>query len=78
MFFFVVLEGLVKEFELVHSEFKLNVLNLTLHLVDGFIQTDVYAKPTDSNLYLPYDSCKNSIPYGVALRLKEIVRRTKI
>ena len=63
------------KFELVHSEFKLNVLDLTLHLVDGFIQTDVYAKPTHSHLYLPYESChhmqcKNSIPYGVALRIK--------
>ena len=61
------------KFELV--DFELNVLDLTFHLMDAFIQTDLYAKPTDSHLYLPYESChplqcKNSIPYGVALRIK--------
>ena len=44
------------KFELVHSESKLNVLDVTLHLVDSFIQTDVYSKPTDSHLYLPPSS----------------------
>ena len=48
---------------------------LTLHLRDGFIITDIYAKPTDSHLYLPFYSshpphCKRAIPYGVALRIK--------
>ena len=52
---------------------SLNVLDLTLHLQDGFIITDIYAKPTDSHLYLPFSSshpahCKRAIPYGVALR----------
>ena len=47
----------------------------TLRLENGFISTDVYAKPTDSHLYLPYSSahpthCKNTIPCGVALRIK--------
>ena len=41
------------KFELVFSESHLNVLDVTLHLVDGFIKTDVYSKPTDSHLYLP-------------------------
>ena len=62
------------KFELVHSESSLHVLDLTLHLQDGFIATDIYAKPTDSHLYLPYSSshplhCKRAIPYGVALRI---------
>ena len=62
-------------FELVHSESKLNVLDVTLHLVDGFIQTDVYSKPTDSHLYLPPSSAHpkhvfKAIPFGVALRLR--------
>ena len=39
--------------ELVFSESRLNVLDVTLYLVDGFIKTDVYSKPTDSHLYLP-------------------------
>ena len=42
------------KFELVYSEHTLNVLDLTLHLQDGFIITDIYAKPTDSHLYLPF------------------------
>ena len=41
------------KFELVYSQQTLNVLDVTMHLVDGFIQTDVYSKPTDSHLYLP-------------------------
>ena len=63
------------KFELVYSEHTLNVLDLTLHLQDGFIITDIYAKPTDSHLYLPFSSshpahCKRAIPYGVALRIR--------
>ena len=50
-------------------------MDLTLRLENGFISTDVYAKSTDRHLYLPYSSahpthCKNTIPYGVALRIK--------
>ena len=49
--------------------------DLTLHLQGGFIITDIYAKPTDSHLYLPFSSshpahCKRAIPYGVALRVR--------
>ena len=62
-------------FELVYSENKLNVLDVTLHLVDGFIQTDVYSKPTDNHLYLPPSSAHpkhvfKAIPFGVASRLR--------
>ena len=63
------------KFELVFSEHELHVLDLTLYLVDGFIRTDVYSKPTDSHLYLPPSSCHpkhvfKAIPFGVATRLK--------
>ena len=63
------------KFELVYSEHTLNDLDLTLHLKNGFIITDIYAKPTDSHLYLPFSSshpahCKRAIPYGVALRIR--------
>ena len=44
------------KFELVYSESSLNTLDLTLHLKDGFIYTDIYAKLTDSHLYLPFSS----------------------
>ena len=46
-----------------------------LHLQEGFVVTDIYAKPTDSHLYLPFSSshmvhCKRAFPYGVALRVR--------
>ena len=65
------------------------MLDLTLHLQEGFIYTDIYAKPTDSHLHLPFSSshpshCKRAIPYGVALRIKRncsteesLVKRSK-
>ena len=63
------------KFELVVSQHQLNVLNLTMHLNNGFIETDIYSRPTDSHLYLAPSSaypshCKNAIPFNVALRLK--------
>ena len=63
------------KFTCTHSKDKINFLDLTLHLVNGRIETDVYSKPTDSHLYLPPSSshpynCINSIPYSVALRIK--------
>ena len=63
------------KFELVYSKESFNVLDLTLHLQNGYIVTDIYSKLTDSHLYLPFTSshpyhCKKAIPYGVALRVK--------
>ena len=63
------------KFTLVYSEVSLNVLDLTLTLVDGLIQTDVYTKPTDNHLYLQRksahpDHCIKAIPFGVATRLR--------
>ena len=63
------------KFELVYSANSLNILDLTLRLIDGYINCDVYSKPTNDHLYLPYSSphrlhSKKAIPYGVALRLK--------
>ena len=50
-------------------------MDLTLRPRDGFIFTDLYAKPTDSHLYLHPSSShprhvKKAIPLGVALRMK--------
>ena len=63
------------KFTCTHSSHKINFFDLTLHLVNGRIETDVYSKPTDSHLYLPPSSshpynCINSIPYSVGLRIK--------
>ena len=59
----------------VSSETSLNVLDLTLNLVDGFIHTDIYSKPTDNHIYLLRNSahpahCTKAIPFGVATRVR--------
>ena len=54
------------KFELVQAYETLNVLDLTLTLENGFISTDVYSKPTDSHLCLPFiyiykaNTCKSA------------------
>ena len=63
------------KFKLVYSGESFNVLDLTLHLQNGHIVTNIYSKSTDSHLYLPFTSshpyhCKKVIPYGVASRAK--------
>ena len=64
------------KFGLVFSENKLNmILDITLHLIDGFIRTDVYSKPTDNHLYLSPSSSHpkhvfKAIPFWVASRLR--------
>ncbi|CAH3142175.1 unnamed protein product, partial [Pocillopora meandrina] len=66
------------KFELVFSEHELNVLDLTLHLNDGFIRTDVYSKLTDSHLHPPplrknlllSQHVFKAFPFGVATRLR--------
>ena len=60
---------------MVSSEISLNVLDLILSLVDGFIQTDIYSKPTDHHIYLLRNSahpthCTKAIPFGVATRVR--------
>ena len=63
------------KFTLVHSPTSLDVLDLTLSLVEGYIQTDIYSKPTDNHIYLLRNSahpthCSKAIPYGVATRVR--------
>ena len=63
------------KFTLVHSPTSLDVLDLTLSFVEGFIQTDIYSKPTDNHIYLLHNRthpahCSKAIPYGVATRVR--------
>ena len=63
------------KFTLVSSPNSLHVLDLTLNLVDGFIQTNIYSKPTDNHIYLLRNSAQpahvtRAIPYGVATRIR--------
>ena len=59
------------------SQKSINFLDVTVSLIDGQIETDLYVKPTDSHQYLHSSSChpyhcKKSIPYSQALRLNRI------
>ena len=63
------------KFTVVSSETSLNVLDLTLNLVVGFIHTDIYSKPTYNHIYLLRNTahpahCTKAIPYGVATRVR--------
>ena len=49
------------KFTLVHSPTSLNVLDLTLNLVEGYIQTDIYSKPTDNHMYLLRNGVRSSL-----------------
>ena len=64
------------KFTMVSSEISLKVLDLTLLLVDEFVQTDIiYCKPTDHHIYLVCNSahpshCTRAIPFGVATTVR--------
>ena len=52
-------------------------LDVTVHLTDGVLWTDLYCKPTDSHNYLNFDSAHprhsfKAIPYSQFLRLRRI------
>ena len=59
------------------SQTSINFLDVTVSLIGGKINTNLYVKPTDSHQYLHSSSChpfhcKNGIPYSQALRLNRI------
>ena len=59
------------------SQTSINFLDVTVSLIGGKINTDLYVKPTDSHQYLHSSSChpyhcKKGIPYSQALRLNRI------
>ena len=59
------------------SQTSVNFLDVTVSLIGGKINTDLYVKPTDSHQYLHSSSChpyhcKKGIPYIQALRLNRI------
>ena len=55
---------------------KINFLDLEIYLEDGKLMSNLYVKPTNSQLFLDYGSnhpqhCKEAIPYSQALRVVE-------
>ena len=56
---------------------SISFLDVMVGLQNGFLETDLYSKPTDTHQYLLYSSChpkhtKQSLPYGLAFRLRRI------
>ena len=63
------------------SKTSINFLDVTVSLVEGVIETDLYVKPTDSHQYLQSSLChpfhyKKGIPYSQASRLNRIYSET--
>ena len=65
------------------SKTSIIVLDITVSLIEGVIETDtdLYVKPKDSHQYLQSSSChsfhcKKSIPYSQVLRLNRICSET--
>ena len=59
------------------SQTSINFLDVTVSLIGGKINTDLYVKPTDSHQYLHSSSChqhhcKKGIPYSQALHFNRI------
>ena len=62
------------------SSSEIPFLDLLTKLLNGYLHTDLYTKPTDAHAYLHYSSChpthcKNNIPYSQMLRLRRICSR---
>ena len=65
------------KFTVKYSEVSLEVLDTSLFIMNGRIESKVYFRPTDGHMYLMpqsshYESLYRSIPYDVALRLRRI------
>ncbi|XP_070189013.1 uncharacterized protein [Littorina saxatilis] len=56
---------------------RVSFLDISVSLKDGYLQTDLYSKPTDSHAYLCQNSChpahvKRNLPYSQFLRLRRL------
>ena len=56
------------------SKTSINILDVTVSLIEGVIETDLYVTPSDSHQYLQSSSCHPGIPYSQALRLNRICK----
>jgi hypothetical protein len=59
------------------SKTKITFLDTTTTVKEGNIRTDLYSKPTNKHQYLSPSSCHSkhcfqSIPFGLAIRIKQI------
>ena len=59
------------------SNDSISFLDVMVTLSDGYLESDLYSKPTDTHQYLKWTSChpkhtKHSLPYSLAFRLRRI------
>ena len=59
------------------SQKSISFLDVMVNLSNGYLETDLYSKPTDTHQYLQWSSChpkhtKESLPYSLAFRLRRI------
>lgn len=71
------------KFEITYSKEKVNFLDTTIYIQDGFLKTTLYTKPTDKKQYLSYFSSHpkhvmKAIPYSQALRYRRIISEDDI
>ena len=64
------------------SPSEVSFLDILVKL-DGFLETDIYTKPTDAHSYLHFSSChpqhcKNNIPYSQMLRLRRLCSKEEV
>ena len=65
------------KFTVKHSDQQLEVLDTVLYIINNHIESKVYSKPIDGHMYLlpqssHYRSVYLHIPFGVALRIRQI------
>lgn len=70
-------------FTIESSKTELPFLDVMIRNIDGLVETDIFYKPTDSKLYLLFQSChpkhiKTSIPFSLARRLRCIVSNENV
>ncbi|KAL8595607.1 hypothetical protein ACOMHN_025643 [Nucella lapillus] len=56
---------------------SVHYLDVSISMIDGTLATDLYTKPTDCNMLLPFHSCHprhclRAIPFGQCIRLRRI------
>ncbi|MEW8547696.1 MAG: hypothetical protein AB2693_29665, partial [Candidatus Thiodiazotropha sp.] len=65
------------------SEKELSFLDVKVKNIDGLVETDIFYKSTDSELYLLFHSChpkhiKTSVPFSLARRLRCFVSNENV
>ena len=65
------------KFTVQSSPTHISFLDISVKLVNGYLETDMHYKPTDSHAYLHYSSChpkhcKTNIPYSLFLRARRL------